>query len=94
VVSLAANALYLVDDEAWLRALGSIVTTAVGMVALLRILQVFPFDFADSAIDWSLIARIVLIVSVIGSAIGILVGFVTLVKSLWVRSSGGSGVQN
>jgi len=87
VVSLTANVAYLVRDPPWLKALGDLLTTAVGLVALLRIWQVFPFDFGDTTFDWTLVVRIVLVVAIVGSAIGILAAFVAFVKGAAGRSS-------
>lgn len=80
VSNIVANAIYLVNDPPWLQALGSIVTTTIGMLALLRIWQVFPFEFAGTSNDWPLVVRILLIVSIVGSIIAIIVGFVRLIK--------------
>lgn len=87
VVSVVANLVYLARDPAWLKALGDIATTTVGLVALLRIWQAFPFDFGDSSFDWPLVVRIVLLVGIVGSVIGILVALVTLVRSVVTRSA-------
>ncbi|HEY5881484.1 MAG TPA: hypothetical protein VIU11_21420, partial [Nakamurella sp.] len=51
LTSIVVNVGYLVADPRWVRALGSIVTGVVGLVATVRMWQVFPFDFAGSAID-------------------------------------------
>lgn len=82
VVSLVANLVYLLDDRRWLRALGDIVTTGVGIVAMVRLWQVFPFDFDAGTLDWALVARILLAVGIIGSVIGVLVALVALVREL------------
>ncbi|MGH3334112.1 MAG: hypothetical protein ACRDPJ_22685 [Nocardioidaceae bacterium] len=87
VVSLTANVVYLVRDPPWLKAMGDLLTTAVGFVALLRIWRVFPFDFGDTTFDWTLVVRIVLVVAIVGSAIGIVAAFVAFVKGAAVRSS-------
>jgi hypothetical protein len=87
VTNLAANAVYLVYDEAWLKALGSILTTTVGMITLVRILQVFPFDFGGSSINWQLVTRFLLIIGIVGSDIGIIVAFIALVKSFAARNN-------
>ena len=80
VTNLAANAVYLVYDAAWLKALGTILTTTVGMITLVRIWQVFPFDFGGSPINWQLVMRILLIIGIVGSDIAIIVAFIALVK--------------
>ena len=86
VSNLVANAVYLVSDPPWLRALGSMVTTTIGMLALVRIWQVFPFDFGDSSLDWPLVARAVLVVAIVGSNLAIVVAFVKFVKCVVPRS--------
>jgi hypothetical protein len=82
VSNVVANVVYLVWDAPWLQALGSIVTTAIGLLALVRIWEVFPFDFNGSTVDWPLVVRILLVVSIIGSIIAIIVAFVKFVKCL------------
>lgn len=80
VVALVANALYVMSDPAWFKALGDIIQNVVGIAALVRIWQVFPFDFGDSSFDWDLLARWVLAVGIAGSGIGLLVGLVALTR--------------
>ena len=82
LVSLAANALYLMHDPPWLRALGDVVTTSVGLAALVRIWQVFPLDFGDSSFDWALVAHLLLGVAIVGSVIGVLVGLTSFVRDV------------
>ncbi|MEE2033721.1 hypothetical protein [Rhodococcus chondri] len=80
VVSLVANCIYLLADPPRLKALGDLAINGVGLSALVRIWEVFPFDFTDeSTIPWTLIARTVLVVSIIGTIIGIIVALVRLV---------------
>lgn len=88
IIGIAANLCYLAADPPWLKALGSVITTAVGIAALVRIWQVFPFDFDDSTIDWTLIARTVLVVSIVGSVIGILVAVVGVIKNVVAPAAG------
>ena len=80
--TVAFNLLYLAADPAWLTALGGFVTTAIGLASLVRIWQVFPFDFADSTTDWAQLTRMVLALGMIGSAIGLIVYLSTLVGLL------------
>ncbi|PRX44300.1 hypothetical protein B0I33_112178 [Prauserella shujinwangii] len=81
VAGIAANVAYLVRDPRWLRSLGDIVTTSIGLAALVRIWAVFPFDFGDPDVGWALVARVVLGFAVVGSAIGIAVSLVCLVRA-------------
>lgn len=87
-VSLAANLVYLVRDPDWLKAAGDVVTTSVALVALVRLWQVFPFDFGGDSVDWALIARVVLGLAIAGSAIGIVIRFAVFVKCVAARCRG------
>ena len=86
IVGLAANLVYLLEDAPWVRALGDLVTTGVGLAALARIWTVYPFDFDAGAmpwdLPWDLLTRTVLVVAIVGSAIGLLVALVTLGRDL------------
>lgn len=79
IVGLVVNLVYLVDDSPWLKALGDLTTTAVGLAAAVRVWQVFPFAFT-STFDWELVVRILLAVAIGGSIIGIVVQLVTLFR--------------
>lgn len=83
IVNLVANLVYLMRDPLWLKALGDMVTTTVGIFALLRIWNVFPFDFADGSFDWALVVRILLLVAVVGSVIGVVAALITFLRSLF-----------
>jgi hypothetical protein len=89
VASLAANLLFLATDPRWLRALGEVVTTGVGLLALVRVWQVFPFDLPQSPLDVALVVRVVLAVGVVGSVIGIVAQFVAFARA--VGSGAGAG---
>ena len=79
---LAVNAVYLFYDPPWLRTLGDLVTAAFGLAAAVRVWQVFPFGFQGSAAAWSTVLRVLLIVAIVGSCIGILVHLVSLARQL------------
>jgi hypothetical protein len=83
-LGLVANVLYLVHPAPWLVAAGGIATTGVGVAVLARIWQFFPFDFG-SASGWAVVVRILLVVAIVGSVIGVITQIVTL-----VRAAGGS----
>lgn len=82
VAGVVANAVYVVLDPPWLRALGDIVTTGIGLAALVRLWQVFPVDFAPAFVDLDLVARWVLAIGIVGSVIGIVAAAARLVRSL------------
>lgn len=82
VAGIVANAVYLVYDAPWLVALGGLVTTGIGLVALIRMVQVFPVDFSDWDFDGTGLVRALLILAIVGTLIAIVVQLVALVRSL------------
>ena len=89
IAGVVANALYLVCDPRWLRALGDIVTTSIGLAALVGLWNVFPFSFAAASVDWELVARWVIAVAIGGSLIGLIVSVGQLVRALIRRREPG-----
>lgn len=81
VVHLVLFAAYVVWDPRGLRALGEIVTSAVGVVVTTRVWQVYPFDTADDWSGWGLVVHLLLGLGVVGSAIGVISGLVHLVQA-------------
>jgi len=89
VASIIANALYVVMDGPWFRPLGELVTL-VGLAALVRLWQVFPFAFDDVGVPWHEITRWVLAIGMGGSVIGLIVTMVKLARTS-TRSDDGRG---
>jgi hypothetical protein len=90
VVSLAVNLVYLVYDPPWVRALGDVVTTGFGLAVLIRIWQVFPFNFTGS-FDWSLTFRVLLFLAIVGSMVGIVINLVTFFRAVAQPTGTGAG---
>jgi len=82
VAGIVANVVYLMNDAPWLVALGGVVTTGIGLVALIGIIQVFPVDFSDWDFDGTALVQVLLILAIVGTTIGIVVQLVALVRSL------------
>ena len=80
LTNLVVNVLYFVADPPRVRALGDVVTTSVGVVAMVRIWQVFPFDVDSDTSGWGLLLRVLLAVGIIGSLIGIVTALVRLAR--------------
>ncbi|HEX9644960.1 MAG TPA: hypothetical protein VGC11_13295 [Acidimicrobiia bacterium] len=72
-VTILLNLAWLAFDPAWYRSAGQIVSNIVSLVVTVRIYQVFPFDFSGYDFDWGALTRVVLILAVVGTAIGTLV---------------------
>ncbi len=72
VVAIVVNVLYLGYDGVWLKAPGNILMAALGIAVSVRMWRVFPFDFSAYAFQWTTLARILIVLSIVGSAIAIL----------------------
>ncbi|MEU8233236.1 hypothetical protein AB0C12_26955 [Actinoplanes sp. NPDC048967] len=75
VAGIVANVVYVLYDPPRFKALGDLVTTSISLAVLLRIWVVFPF--AIDAREWTLLARTVLVVAMVGTAVAMLVQAVT-----------------
>lgn len=78
---LVANLVYLVWDPEWLRALGDLVTTCAGLLAMLRLWQVWPFDF-PAGTPWDLLAHVALALGLFGGVVGIIASTVRYVRAI------------
>jgi hypothetical protein len=74
---LVTNLVYLVSSGPRVRALGELTTSSIGLVAAVRILQVFPFDLDQ---PYSTVVQVLLVLAVVGSAIAIVVNLVSMVR--------------
>lgn len=86
VIGIVADVVYIGADPPWLRAVGDIVVTSVGIVALVVLWRTFPFDFAGQTFDWEVLVRALLVLGIAGSAIAVVVNLVRLVGGTARRS--------
>ena len=77
VVNLAANVVFLFRDPPRVKALGDLVTTAVGLLAMVAIWRVYPLDLSSG---WDTVARVLLAVGIAGSVVGIVVAITRFVR--------------
>ena len=70
---LAVNLVYLVYDPPWLKALGDLITSAIGLAVAIRVWQVFPFTFHGSAAWCATALRLLLVIAIGGSALSVLI---------------------
>ncbi|MGY1666735.1 hypothetical protein [Geodermatophilus sp. SYSU D00696] len=75
VAGIAVALLQLVRPGGAAVPAGSLVTTAFGLAATVRVLQVFPFDLGPG---WEVVVRVVLWLGVAGGVVGLLAAFVAL----------------
>lgn len=83
-----ANAAYLGYDAAWFRSLTQIGLLGISLVVLYRMLVVFPFDLQGEGTDWAWAARVLLVLGLVGTGIGLLAEAGRLVRAL---AGGGRG---
>lgn len=70
-ISLIGNVTRIWYSPSWFVGLADLVATLAGMVATLRLFQVFPFDFDDGTTPWTTVVRLLLIAAMVGAAFGI-----------------------
>ena len=85
-VGIVASLINLIFDRPWLKAIGDLATTVIGLVAMVQLWTVFPFTFGDSTFPWEILVRAFLIIAIAGSAIAIVVQAVLLGRALLRRS--------
>ncbi|MGY2003695.1 hypothetical protein [Blastococcus sp. SYSU DS1024] len=77
VVGIVVHLVQLAGGPGWVTPAGLVITSAFGGAATLRVLQVFPFDLSGG---WETVAHVVLVVGVVGAAIGVVAALVSLVR--------------
>ena len=85
LATIMVNFVYVAYDQRWFRSLGQIGLNLISLVVAVRMYQVFPFDFSGSTFDWTQIARMVIIFTILGTAIGAMVEALKLAR-LGLRS--------
>ena len=81
VAGIVVNAVWFLTDPLWLRSLGDMVTAAISVVVLSRVLALFPFSFDDGSMLRT-VFRVVLVVALVGTAIAVVVHFVAMIRHL------------
>lgn len=87
---IAANAVYLAYDPPWLKSLGDLATTGIGLATVIRVWQVFPFDLSSG---WSTAVRVLLVVAIAGSCIALVVQVVSLARGFTGHTPHGGHVR-
>ena len=78
---IVVNLVFVVIRNRGIMALGNLVVLGIGLAAVLRLWEVFPFDFGDSWSGWPVVVRVLLGLGIAGSIIGALVEIVALFRS-------------
>lgn len=77
---ILVNAVYLFRDSPRVKGIGDLVTEVVGLLAVVRLWQVFPFDFGAEPTAWATVVRVLLVVAMAGTAIAMIVNVVTALR--------------
>lgn len=85
VVGILVNLLNLLFDRRWLKAVGDLLTTVIGLISAIVAWNIFPFDFSGVGGAWEIVARVFLIIAIGGSAIGIIVALVVIARIVMGR---------
>lgn len=78
IVGMFTNAVYVIVDSPRVKALGDLLVLGIGLAILVVVWQVFPFAF-PAGFDWTLVVRILIVLSMVGSIIAIIVQLMILV---------------
>lgn len=79
---IIANLIFVVIRNRGVMALGNLAVLGIGLAATLRMLEVFPFDFGDSWSGWPVVVRVLLVLGIVGSIIGMVVEIVAMFRAL------------
>lgn len=80
VASIVANAAYFANDSPGFKGVLELAVNTISLVVVIRLLQVFPFDFSEHSSAWETATRSILIVAIVGISLAMLVEFVKLVQ--------------
>ena len=85
IASIVVNVVYQLDDSQIVKPVGQIGVNLISIWVTYTILRVFPFDFSAYAFDWEVVARVTLVLAIVGAGIVALVEAIKLVSSLPTR---------
>jgi len=78
IAAIAASLVYQFNDTRTVKSTGQILVNLISLFVTYQVYQVFPFDFSGYSFDWEIVARILLIVGMVGAGIGVLAEAVNL----------------
>ena len=73
VASIVANMAYFVNDSGVFKGILELVLNTISLIVVIRLLQVFPFDFSAYSSTWETATRWILIVAIVGISVALLV---------------------
>ena len=82
IAGIVVNIVCVVIRSRALLALGNLVVMGIGVAAILRLWDVFPFDFGTAWSGWPVLVRVFLVLGIVGSIIGAIAELVNLFRAL------------
>ena len=82
IAGIVVNLVCVLIRSRALLALGNLVVMGIGVAAMLRLWDVFPFDFGTAWSGWPILVRVFLVLGIVGSIIGAVVELVNLFRAL------------
>ncbi len=80
LATIVGNLLLILHDPKWFHGFVRLIMNSFGLLALLSLFFVFPFDFSMyTSFNWDKLAKIVLAAASFGTTIGIVVEFMQLI---------------
>jgi uncharacterized membrane protein len=92
IISIAANIILIIYDKFWLYETIQVILCIIGIVVVVNLLTIFPFDFTvipdiRAVYTVPMVLRIVLIIAAIGLGIAALVHFIKLIVGISGKSA-------
>ena len=78
VATVVFNVIYLFYDPGWFKHLSQVGLLGISIAATAKMYRVFPFDFSAYEFDWATLARVAMIIAIVGASIGIVAELVKL----------------
>lgn len=82
IAGIIVNLVFVLVRNRAVMALGNLVVLGIGLAAVIRMWEVFPFDFGNSWSGWPVLVRVFLVLGIVGSIIGAVAEVVNLFRGL------------
>lgn len=82
IATAVFNLIYVLYDPRWFKSLSQIGLLGISIAATAKMYQVFPFDFSAYEFDWETLTRVVMIIAIVGAAVGIITEFAKLARAV------------
>ena len=79
VAGIVVNLVHVVVGRGRITLAGILLTTSVGLVAMVVVLRVFPFAFAPGS-AWEVVVRVLLVLGIVGAGIGLVAAVASVVR--------------